>query len=39
MGDNRNDSRDSRAYGPLPVDTVESIVVFRYWPLGRAGIV
>ena len=35
MGDNRNNSRDSRWFGPIPVDTVTGKVVFRLWPLKR----
>jgi signal peptidase I len=37
MGDNRSDSRDSQYYGPVPVEDVESVVAFRYWPPGRRG--
>jgi signal peptidase I len=37
MGDNRPDSRDSQYYGPIPVEDVESVVAFRYWPPGRLG--
>ncbi len=35
MGDNRNTSRDSRWFGPVPVDTVTGKVVFRLWPVKR----
>ena len=35
MGDNRNSSRDSRWFGPVPVDTVTGKVVFRLWPVKR----
>ena len=37
MGDNRDDSRDSRFFGPVPHDDVVQIVVGRWWPLGEVG--
>ena len=39
MVDNRTNSRDSRAFGPIPAASVTGKVVFRDWPLGRAGLV
>ena len=39
MGDNRNASRDSRSFGPVPIDHIVGRVVFRYWPLRQVGIV
>jgi signal peptidase I len=39
MGDNRNHSRDSRAFGPVPIDHIVGRVIFRYWPLPRIGII
>ena len=39
MGDNRNNSRDSRAIGPVPVDELIGHAVFRFWPLDNIGTV
>ena len=35
MGDNRSNSRDSRSFGPIPVDQIVGQVVVRYWPLDK----
>lgn len=37
MGDNREHSTDSRAFGCIPVDKIESRVAFRFWPLSKFG--
>lgn len=37
VGDNRNDSLDSVDFGPLPLERVHGVLVYRYRPLGRAG--
>jgi signal peptidase I len=33
MGDNRENSRDSRSFGPIPRNQIVGEVVLRYWPL------
>lgn len=35
MGDNRDNSRDSRRFGPVPVDTVVGRAFIRFWPVSR----
>lgn len=37
MGDNRENSYDSRYWGFLPEDRVIGRAVFRFWPLNRVG--
>ncbi|MHC5081483.1 MAG: signal peptidase I [Planctomycetota bacterium] len=37
MGDNRNHSFDSHAWGDLNVDSIQGTLAFRYWPLHRVG--
>ncbi len=37
MGDNRNESSDSRVFGPVEVDDVVGRAVVRIWPVDRLG--
>lgn len=37
MGDNRNQSADSRVFGCIPIEKIEGKVWFRYWPLNEFG--
>jgi signal peptidase I len=37
MGDNRDNSRDARYFGPVSVDRVLGRAKFIYWPLKRTG--
>ena len=39
MGDNRNNSKDSRHLGPVPIEEVMGGAVFRFWPLNDIGLV
>ena len=38
MGDNRENSSDSRYFGAVSCDNLIGIVCFRYWPLDRIGV-
>lgn len=37
MGDNRQNSGDSRSFGPQPIKNVRGRAFWTYWPLGRFG--
>ena len=37
MGDNREGSKDCRAFGCIPLERIESKVVIRFWPLNKFG--
>lgn len=39
LGDNRTVSRDSREFGPVPIENIEGKVLFRFWPLSKLGFV
>ena len=34
MGDNRSNSRDSRFFGPVPIEDIEGRAFIRIWPFG-----
>jgi signal peptidase I len=38
MGDNRANSRDSRFFGPVPVDNIEGEAFVIFWPPWRIGL-
>lgn len=37
MGDNRENSADSRWFGAIPEDDIVAVAIFRYWPIERIG--
>ena len=39
MGDNRDNSRDARYFGPVSLNRVLGRALFIYWPFGRAGLI
>jgi signal peptidase I len=39
LGDNRDNSRDGRFFGHIPTTKVLGKAMFKYWPLGRVGLI
>ena len=37
LGDNSDESFDSRAFGRVPQHRIRGRVIWRYWPVSRAG--
>jgi len=37
MGDNRKQSTDSRSFGCIPIEKIESKVWIRFWPFSLFG--
>jgi len=38
LGDNRDNSSDSRVFGPVPLETVKGVVLFIWWSRGPSGV-
>jgi signal peptidase I len=38
LGDNRDNSSDSRVWGPVPLENVKGLVLFIWWSRGPAGV-
>lgn len=39
MGDNRNNSQDSRRFGPITIHDIVGEALFRYWPPEKFGVI
>lgn len=39
LGDGRENSRDSREHGPVPLEDLVGVVRYRFWPPTRVGVV
>ena len=37
LSDDRNNTNDSRTWGPVPVKSIRGKALFRYWPINRLG--
>ena len=37
LGDNRDNSKDGRYFGPVSLDNVLGKAMFKYWPINRIG--
>jgi signal peptidase I len=38
LSDDRNNTNDSRTWGPLDIKDIEGVALFRYWPIHRIGL-
>lgn len=38
LGDNRDESNDSRFWGELPIDNIQAKAWLRYWPISRLAV-
>jgi signal peptidase I len=39
MGDNRPRSSDSRDFGPVPIELIDGVVFYRYFPPQKVGFI
>lgn len=39
MGDNRPRSSDSREFGPISIDSIIGVVIYRYFPANKIGVI
>jgi signal peptidase I len=39
LGDNRDNSSDSRDWGPVPEENIVGKAWIKYWPLNRLGVI
>jgi signal peptidase I len=37
LSDDRNNTNDSRTWGPVDIKQIEGVAIFRYWPLNKIG--
>jgi signal peptidase I len=38
LSDDRNNTNDSRTWGPIPMDLIAGKALFRFWPINRMGL-